>query len=64
MLLHKGDVAKIERQWNHVKEVEWHHKYKGTDVKKFWADVLRYTDAAGDQAFKELALFVSACPSM
>ena len=56
--LHNGDITKIERQWNHINEVEWRKQYSGADVEQFWGDVHRYTDAAGDRAFRELALFV------
>ena len=53
-----GNVATIERQWDRVNEIEWMKRYKGTDVEEFWVDVLRFTDAAGERPFRDLALFV------
>ena len=55
--LYKGNLGKLEQQWNCLSLYQWQHR-DDVDVEAFWVDVAHHTDATGEHDFHELGMFV------
>ena len=61
--LFDGDLNTLDVQWQMISTVEWKDA-KDVGTEDFWVTVLKYTDAAGENVFSDLAKIALALPSL